>query len=277
MGRRKSSTEQKEWKVTDPITNHSLKITLIGKEKLEIAKFQRRASKSHIKMLASSIQRLGFLIPLVVYPENDKYIIIDGQHRFLAGQLLGIDRFLSVIVPSSLGAKMINLNIEKQPNIREKAYVAYNLYTYLLKKNPSLKENDAQVEDSVEFPHFITLGFAYKREEKFHGSAFEQIISKCDGYLDVSLKEAKKIREERASLILEIDSILTELIERMKEKGFSLHPFIRKDILTHVNPLKGRGKRGEFKETFEEIKNKLRSYEKNPQKLEEISSQEDLL
>jgi len=271
---RKKEERGKILEITDPIINESLKIAVLPREKLEVARFQRKPSKAHIKMLSLSIERLGFLVPLVVYPENNKYIIIDGQHRFLAGEALGMNEFLSVIVPPHLGTKMINLNIEKQPNIREKAYVAYNLYSYLLEEKPDLKESESEVEDSVELPHFITLGFAYQKVERFHGSAFEPIISKCDNYLDLPLKEAKEIREKRSSLIVEIDNIITGLINKMKEKEIPLHPFIRKDILSHVNPLKGRRKRGEFDEVFESIKEEIMAYQKDPQKLEEIRSEE---
>ena len=258
----------------DPILGSPLEVKTISAEDLEVAKFQRKPSRAHIKSLALSIQRMGFLVPLVVYREENKYIIVDGQHRFLAGQTLGMQEFLSVVIPKELGTKIINLNIEKQPNIREKAYVAYNLYTHLLEEKPHLKENEAYVEDCVEFPWYITLGFAYVQEEKFHGSAFENIISKCDEFLELPLEKAKLQREKRASLILEIDKLLAELINKMKEMNFNLHPFIRKDILTYVNPLKGRGKRGEFKETMESIKQQLLSFKKNPQELKKIESED---
>jgi len=41
-----------------------------------------------------------------------------------------------------------------------------------------------------------------------------------------------------------------------------------------VNPLKGRGRRGEFKETMESIKQQLLSFKKNPQELKKIESED---
>lgn len=259
----------------DQITGLELKVASIPRTDLEVASFQRKPSKAHIQNLANSIRRMGFLVPLVVYEDNGRYIIIDGQHRFLAGESLGMNEFLSVIVPKELGVKMINLNIEKQPNIREKAYVAHNLYMYLLSEDPNISETDGRVEDSVEMPYYITLGFAYSRNEKFHGGAFEPIISKVDGYLDMSLADAKVEREKRADLLLEIDSLLDDLVAKMKELELSIHPFVRKDILSFVNPIKGRGKRGEFWDVFSSIKSELEVYREDPKRLIEIRSEEE--
>lgn len=50
-------------------------------------------------------------------------MIIDGQHRFLAAKELGITDLPVILVPPELARKMMNLNIEKNPNIGEKSYV----------------------------------------------------------------------------------------------------------------------------------------------------------
>ncbi len=255
------------FRFSDPILNNTLSFTLIPRGKLSIAPYQRQASKTHIKDLMVSISRLGFLVPLVVYPEEEKFIIIDGQHRFLAGVEVGMNEFPCVVVPKELGTKMINLNIEKQPNIREKAYVAYRIYQYLLENQPEIKETDGQVEDSVEYPHYITLGFAYQINEKFHGSAYESILSKCEEFLDVPLKEAEKERNERGKGLEEIDQEITQLIEIMKEKNLPIHPFIRKDILSQINPIKGKGKRGEFWEVIQRIKEALVDLKEHPERI----------
>ncbi len=266
------------WEFTDPILNNKLQFDIVSAGHLEVAKFQRKPSKAHIKSLMLSISRMGFLVPLVVYPESsEKFIIIDGQHRFLAGKELGMQEFPVIIVPKELGTKIINLNIEKQPNIREKAFVAYNLYQYHLSNNPEMKETDAELEDSVELPHYITLGFTYQLNEKFHGSSFEPVLTKCEAFLDLPLHQAKEERENRAELLNEIDQLVTQIVEKMKELDINIHPFIRKDIISFANPLKGRGKRGEFWETLSTIKNTLADLIEHPKKLIEIKSEEEAL
>jgi len=80
----------------DPVINAKLKVLSAPRERLEVAIYQRKPSMPHVKSLASSIRKMGFLVPLVVYPERDKYIIIDGQHRFLAGESVGELRVFSV-------------------------------------------------------------------------------------------------------------------------------------------------------------------------------------
>lgn len=263
------------FEIKDPLTKEILKIAILPKEKLKVASFQRKQSRSHIRKLAKSIERMGFLIPLIVYTENSEYIIIDGQHRFLAGKSLGIDKFLSVIVPSYLVKKMINLNIEKQPNIKEKAYVAYNIYSYLLEKTPGIKEKEGKIEEAVEYPHYVTLGFAYIQKERFHGGTFENLLSKCDNFFDLPLREAKREREKRGKILIEVDKLLTQVIEKMNEIELPTHPFIRNEILNHINPLKGEEKKKNFEEVFSCLKERLQKYLSHPEKLREITFKEE--
>ena len=46
---------------------------------------------------------------------------------------------------------MMNLNVEKDLNIREKAVVSLGIYRSFMESRPGLKENDEEVEDSIKF------------------------------------------------------------------------------------------------------------------------------
>jgi len=96
------------------------KIVYISKDKLFIPDYNPRIARDpeKIKSLAENIKQAGIAIPLVVRKtDNDKYEIIDGGERFLAGEQIGIDVYPCIIKNVSLiEAKKLALaiNIERQ-------------------------------------------------------------------------------------------------------------------------------------------------------------------
>jgi ParB/RepB/Spo0J family partition protein len=95
-------------------------IILIEKEKLIIADYNPRIARNQekIRALAENIKHAGIAIPLVVRPTNDgKFEIIDGGERFLAGQIVGIDKYPCIIknIPLSEAKKLaLAVNVERE-------------------------------------------------------------------------------------------------------------------------------------------------------------------
>ena len=58
--------------------------------------------------------------------------MIDGQHRLQAAQEIGLKKLPVLVVPARLAPRMMNLNVEKDLNIREKAVVALGIYRAFL-------------------------------------------------------------------------------------------------------------------------------------------------
>jgi hypothetical protein len=52
---------------------------------------KRNISKQAFKRIIASIKLCGLLAPLLVYPENDNFIILDGYQRYLALLELGVE------------------------------------------------------------------------------------------------------------------------------------------------------------------------------------------
>src|SRR5262245_64791968 len=123
--------------------------------KLEVVSHQRKASDAHVKRVADSVERVGFLAPVVVVEEDGGtgYLIIDGQHRFLAAKELGLRRIPAVIAPRDVARRMLTLNVEKEPNIRERSAVALSIYRELVEAEPELGEDDAEVAGAGQEAH----------------------------------------------------------------------------------------------------------------------------
>jgi ParB family chromosome partitioning protein len=255
----------------EPYKGYDLIVSEIPVENLEVVVYQRKPSKPHVKNLAKSISTVGFVVPLVVAkkPDEDKFIILDGQHRYLACLDLGIKKIPSVIIPWDYATLMINLNIEKQPNIKEKAYVALRIYNELVDMFPDKPETDDEVLQSVEEIHYVTMGMVYEHEEKFSGSAWDPILKKADWPFDMPLKEAKPKREERAKLLQELHIMVKEIVQKLKEIGVQ-HPFVYKEVLSHANPIKRKRVIVEFDEVISQIRENLEKMRENPEEFKEI-------
>lgn len=254
----------------DPFKSYPLKLRVVPISEMEVVKHQRKPSEYHVKHLISSIQRIGFLIPIIVVEDRSnkgRYIIIDGQHRFLAAKKLGIDRLPVIVVPYELAGRMMNFNIEKELNIREKSYVALAVYKEYLGTSPEVEESDPRILDSIEQAYYITLGIAYERTDRLAGSAFEPILRKCDGFLPNKLIEAYKERQSRAETIMQANSYVRAIAEKIKEIG-KWHPFVYQQIISAANPYKRKRKVEEdFNSIMAKMIERLKDIEHNPEQI----------
>ena len=73
----------------DPINRQPLRITVVKKADIDVVGHQRKPRPAHLKALTASMKRMGFLTPLIAVERDDRYVVIDGQHRFHAGAELG--------------------------------------------------------------------------------------------------------------------------------------------------------------------------------------------
>lgn len=97
---------------------------------------QRPICPAHVKGLMESMSTWGFLPskPIQVYKRQNKHVIIDGHHRFLAAKNLGID-ILFVVEPQS------HQNSISDGNFRQKKWVIADFVTtYANRGIPAYKE-----------------------------------------------------------------------------------------------------------------------------------------
>lgn len=251
----------------EPLKGYIQKIVIAPIDELTVVNVQRKPSNYHIRRLAESIRKLGFTTPVITIEQNGKLIIIDGQHRLLAAKELGINELPCVVIPSKYVHDLMELNIEKQMSLREKAYVALNVYRMYLNEDSSIPEDDPRILDSIEYPYYITLGIAYEKNQKLFGSAYESILRRVDRFLNLSLNEAIRERERKANLVLETDVLTREAVEKVKEIGIS-HPFLHREIVSFCSPI-GRKRKLDvtLEEVFEKIMENLKELISEPERI----------
>jgi len=237
----------------EPLLGHTLEIEMVPVDELQVIEIQRKPSQYHVKRLVESMRKLGFLVPLIGIRRDDHVIIIDGQHRFLAARELGVGELPVIIVPERLAFDLMELNVEKQMSLREKAYVALNVYRWWLEVDPKKKETDLELRDAVESIHYVTLGLAYEKAPKLFGSAYESILHRVDRWLDLPLVEALPARERRAEMVLEVEQLVREAVVKLQELGVS-HPFLPRAVVSFASPI---GRKRIIEESYEEVMQKL--------------------
>jgi ParB family chromosome partitioning protein len=251
----------------DPAKRRNLTFAVLPTAKLEVISHQRKPSDAHVKRVVGSVERVGFVSPVVVVErdDGDGYLIIDGQHRFLAAMEMGLRRVPAVIVPRDVARRMLTLNVEKEPNIRDRSAVALSIYREMVETEPKMLEDDSEVADAVQHAHYVTLGLAYAASGRLAGSQYEPILRKCDSFMDRPLQECMPTREERAAKVVEAHRLVRAISDQLKETG-AWHEFVGAQIVAFANPLRRARKQHSFDDTFDKMISKLHDLEEHPEK-----------
>ena len=259
-----SETGELEYK--DPRRKQPFKITIATKGNLEVISHQRKARPAHLKALTASIERMGFITPLVAVERDGKYVVIDGQHRFTAATELGVKEFPVVVVPEKLARRMMSLNIEQSLNIRERSFIALSIYREMLEESPNRAEDHGETVDVLETAHLVTLGLAYEGSGRLAGSAFEPLLKKCDGFIDKPMSQSYELRQARAEKVLEAAKAVKAVEDALKAKHV-WHSMARYQIISYANPTKRARKPSDFDKTFDKFIAKLNEAAESPEKV----------
>ena len=262
-----------EFTFKDPYKRQTLVLKTLPADKLEVIEHQRKTRPAHVEHLVASMERVGFIVPLVAVEAQAEgktiHQVIDGQHRLQAAREVGIKTLPVLVVPRRLATRMMNLNVEKDLNIREKAVVALGIYRSFLESQPEIKENDDEVEDSIERAYYVTLGLAYEGPGRLAGSAFEPLLKKCDHFMRRNLANAAGARQERAERVLEANALVKAVIDKAKEMG-AFHQYFQYQLISSIDPFKRKRGRQNFDELFDKAIGKLEKINEDPTRIRRL-------
>ncbi len=250
----------------DPLKHGILTVRVVPVRSLSVIGHQRKARPAHLKALHVSMEKVGFVTPLVVVERDGSYVIIDGQHRYQAGLELGMKEFPVIVVPGDLARKMMSLNVEQALNIRERSTIALSIYRDVLEEAPHQPEDDPELVDAIESAHLVTLGLAYEESGRLAGSAFEPILKKCDGFLSEPMEEAYETRRGRARQLIEAAELVKAVEDALKAQG-AWHSMARYQIISYANPTKRARKAVDFDNTFAKFSATLTDLVDAPQRV----------
>jgi ParB family chromosome partitioning protein len=244
----------------EPVKGLKLKFGIVPMERIERPPFQRDLSELLIKRLFLSIEKLGFLHPIIIYQENeseDKYYVIDGQHRIEAAKMLGVKEVPAILIPKDLALNIMEFNTEKPPNIREKASQAYRLYREFLELQPDMEE--VELSFYIEEPSYITVGFVLEElNKKFPAGSFEMLLKKIDEFLSMPLSEAVNERRNRAKKVYEVGQVLNETYEKLGMTNALMKTELLRKAIHKVYGKRVRKIEDDFYTALEKIENALK-------------------
>jgi ParB family chromosome partitioning protein len=246
----------------EPLGGHALLLVALPIELVVPTPFQRDVSDTHVRRLTQAMDKTKrFLDPVIAVRDEaasqsaaaeelevaPRYWVPNGYHRLTALKELGAKTLLALLVPETeVAYQILALNIEKAPNLREKALSVVRMYQELRgrRNRGAIKAGrddgpDSEAGRALEFeePALVTLGFAYQERGRLSGGAYHPILRKVDAWIPGHLADAGALREARARRLLELDEAVGNVVEKLKERGFR-SPYLRAFVVARINPLR---------------------------------------
>src|SRR6202012_5369802 len=147
----------------EPLGGRPLMPASIPLSAVQPTPFQRDLSPTHAKRLAEKIdETAAFLDPLIVVRGDDGRLWTpNGRHRLAAAKVLGLRQITALISPDeTLAYRILALNTEKAPNLRDRSLEAIRMARSLAKRHPH--GHEVEYAAQLESPELLTLGIAYE-------------------------------------------------------------------------------------------------------------------
>jgi len=230
----------------EPFSGQWVVFAALPIELVQPTPFQRNLSDSHARRLEGVIGKLGyFLDPIIAVQakatpeEGAKYWTPNGNHRLSAMRTLGAKSITALVVPNpSVAYRILALNTEKPHNLREKALEVIRMYRELASFSQDTEQN---FNLEFEEPAFITLGLCYEERPRFSGGPYHPVLKRTDQFLNLPLSKALAKRTGIAKRVLELDDVVIEQVEALKQRGLT-NPYLKNFVVARVNPLRFRPK-----------------------------------
>jgi ParB family chromosome partitioning protein len=223
---------------SDPLGKSPLLLAVLPIGRIEPTPFQRDLSQAHHRKLADVLHRTGmFLDPVIaVTAPKEGFWTPNGRHRLEAMRRLGARSITALVVPKrEIAWQILALNTEKAHNLRERSLEVIRIYRGLMDEDA--KRPESGFAFYLEEASFVTLGICYEKNGKFAGGAYNPIVRRLEKFSDEPLSAAIRIHEKHAGMLVELDARVTEVVAKLKERGF-VSPYLRAFVVGRINPLR---------------------------------------
>lgn len=255
----------------DPLGGHWQLLAAFPLDRVEPTPFQRDLSAAHVERLAKAIDTLDrFLDPVIAVPAGGgKYWSPNGYHRLGALKELGAKSVVALVVPEAeIAHRILLLNTEKAPNLRDRALEVVRLAEAL-----AALDDRPEKEYAIEFeePALVTLGLCYQQNGRFSGSVYHPVLKRCDKFLTAKLPNALATRRERAEKLLELNEAVNEAVKALKGRGFE-SPYLKAFVVARINPLRFQRKpTADFDETIDKMLGSARRFDAGRIKADQVA------
>lgn len=254
----------------EPLGGHTVVLASLPIEKVEPTPYQRDLSDTHVKRLASAMERVDrYLDPMITVRHEGRYWTPNGNHRLGASKLLGAKAVIALVLPEEdLAYQILALNTEKAHNLKERSLEVIRMYRGMVGAKAGKETEYAAL---FEEPGFATLGVCYEKRPRYSAGAYNPIVKRIDGFMDVPLEEGLQIREARADKLLALDDVVTAAVATMKERGLQ-SPYLKNFVVARINFLRFKpGTSAPFDETIDKMMASAQKFDASNVKREDLA------
>jgi ParB family chromosome partitioning protein len=254
----------------DPLGQHPLMVAVLPIDSVEPTPFQRDLSQVHHRRLADVLDRTGmFLDPIIAVAAPGKgFWTPNGRHRLEAMRRLGARALTALVVPRhEVAWQILALNTEKAHNLRDKSLEVIRIYRNLIEESPGKAEKDFAYY--LEEASFVTLGLCYEKNPRFSGGVYNPFVRRLSEFSDDSLGKALKLHERHATLILDLDQQVAEVVKKLKARGF-VSPYLKAFVVARSNPLRFMKEPPALEDLLATIRGKVERFKVDKVKQEDI-------
>lgn len=219
----------------EPFGGKSVLLVALPIDRVEPTPYQRDASARHVRRLMTVIEKIGrFLDPIIAVRHDNVYWTPNGNHRLQALKKLGAKSIVALLIPEpEMAFKILALNTEKAHGLRDKSLETVRM-ARAVAKDARRKESDFAFE--FEEPAYLTLGLCYEKRPRISGGAYLPVLRHIDQFIEQPMAKALATREKRADQVLELDDAVSEVVNKLKERGLT-SPYLKPFVLARINPI----------------------------------------
>jgi ParB family chromosome partitioning protein len=244
----------------DPLGGHPLLLAVLPIAAVEPTPFQRDVSDSHHKRLADVLDRTGiFLDPIIaITAPKDGFWTPNGGHRLAAMRRLGAKSITALVVPKrEVAWQILALNTEKAHNLKDKSLEVIRIFRNLLEESAGKPEKDFGYY--FEEASFIKMGLCYERNARFSGGVYNSFVRRLSEFSAEPLSKTLKVHERHATMLLDLDAKVSEVVAKLKAKGF-VSPYLKAFVVARSNPLRFMKEPPELEELMKTIRGKVERF-----------------
>ena len=254
----------------EPVGGLPLLLAVLPIDQVEPTPFQRDVSDMHHKKLADVIDRTGmFLDPIIaITAPKGGFWTPNGGHRLAAMRRLGAKSITALVVPKrEVAWQILALNTEKAHNLKDKSLEVIRIFRNLLDDRAAKPEKDFAYY--FEESSLITMGLCYEQNPRFSGGVYNSFVRRLSSFSEETLTQALKDHARRATMLLELDAKVAEVVARLKAKGF-VSPYLKTFVVARSNPLRFMKEPPELEDLVKTIRGKVERFNVDKIKQEDI-------
>jgi ParB family chromosome partitioning protein len=115
------------------------------------------------------------------------------------------------------------------------------------------------------------MGLCYEQNARFSGGVYNSFVRRLTEFSDEPLAKSLKSHERIATMLLELDVMVAEVVKKLKARGF-VSPYLKTFVVARSNPLRFMKEPPELEDLIKTIRGKVERFNVEKIKQEDITA-----